>query len=251
VGILAGVAVSARKQEYFWVLVFFMQGVGCAAYIGLQWQALDRATAGAPGPRALCAMLLASSVAMVAFAIVIYRQSRRERRNAYAQVRDRMRGFDLAWQALQAAGHDDWRALAARSRSVSAALDARRARARGAARARAAAALGLRPPWAAGRLRFAGAGKVRQQEQDLEVLYGHAEELSARFQLWVARWSPVGEVVYAAVKSPDRAVQKTVRSYRREPALLTDLVRCSVAVRSPCDARRAAPEGRRAVRCEA
>ena len=69
-------------------------------------------------------------------------------------------------------------------------------------------------------------GKIRQQSKSIETLFEHAQEVSAAFQMWVGQWNPVGEVVHGKVKSCERAIQKTVRSYNRDASCLTDLVRC-------------------------
>ena len=41
---------------------------------------------------------------------------------------------------------------------------------------------------------------------------------------------PCVELVRGRIKKPDRALQKLVRLYNRDPACLTDLVRCTVLV---------------------
>jgi hypothetical protein len=41
---------------------------------------------------------------------------------------------------------------------------------------------------------------------------------------------PCAELVRGPIKRPVRALQKTVRQYNRDPAYLTDLVRCTVVV---------------------
>jgi hypothetical protein len=41
---------------------------------------------------------------------------------------------------------------------------------------------------------------------------------------------PCAELVRGPIKKPDRAIQKIVRLYNRDPASLTDLVRCTVVV---------------------
>jgi hypothetical protein len=229
-GILAGVGLSLRRQELFWMLVFLLQGCGSGVWTVLEASALDRASGGDPGTRAHAAAVLLCSGCMVAFSLMIRRACQAERRVARAEVVDRMGGFDSAWQLLHVQHAEDWQRLAARSAGILAALRARRVRARGGwPLGRLAASLGLLN-WGVDRRRFAASGKVRQRSLGLEELYDEAEALSSRFQLWVARWSPVGHVLFAAVKSPDRAIQKTVRSYNREPAMLTDLVRCSVIV---------------------
>ncbi|EKX44058.1 hypothetical protein GUITHDRAFT_109847 [Guillardia theta CCMP2712] len=75
-------------------------------------------------------------------------------------------------------------------------------------------------------------GKIRQQNKSIETLFEHAQEVSAAFQMWVGQWNPVGEVVHGKVKSCERAIQKTVRSYHRDASCLTDLVRCTVVVKT-------------------
>ena len=228
-GILAGVSLSLRRQEYFWMLIFFLQGCGSGVWTVLEAFALDRASGGDAGTRAHAVVVLLCSACMVAFSVMIRRACHAERRVARAEVVNRMGGFNTAWQLLRSEHAEDWRRLAARSAIILAALRARRTRARGGPLGRLAVALGLLNR-CLDRRRFAAAGKVQQRSRCLEELYDEAEALSSRFQLWVARWSPVGNVLFAAIKSPDRAIQKTVRSYNREPAMLTDLVRCSVIV---------------------
>jgi hypothetical protein len=42
--------------------------------------------------------------------------------------------------------------------------------------------------------------------------------------------TPCAELVRGPIKKPDRAIQKIARTYDRDPASLTDLVRCTVVV---------------------
>ena len=229
-GILIGVVCSLRRQEYFWLIVFSMQGIGSAVWTILGVQSLDHSTGGAVGPRVHAAIVLVYSAAMTVFAFAIYRATSDERKIAYFQIRDRMQGFDNVWQGLSAASRDEWKFLAARAKVLARSLLNRRNRARVNLFEHTLRTLRLTGVNKE-RRRYVKKGKIRQCEQDLRVLYFDAEELIARFQLWVAQWSPVGDVIFASIKAPERAIQKTVRSYNREPALLTDLVRCSVAVR--------------------
>eukprot|EP00960_Hanusia_phi_P016363 482348-Hanusia_phi.AAC.1 len=74
--------------------------------------------------------------------------------------------------------------------------------------------------------------KIRQQSTSLEKLFEEAHEVSAAFQGWVSKWNPVGRVEQGKVKSCERAIQKTVRSYHRDASCLTDVVRCTVVVES-------------------
>ena len=229
--ILAGIIFSLKRQQNFWLLIFFLQGAGTAIWMSMEAPVLDHAIGGEVGTRVHAAAVLLCSGAMVAFAVAIHRACRAEVVAARAEVSAQMREFDATWLGLCATHKDRWCLLAARCASIVAALHARRKRAGGSLAVRAAAAAGLLR-LGLERRRFATQGKVAQPVGSLEELYWDAEALSGRFQAWIAGWSDVGEVLFTAVKAPDRAIQKTVRSYHRDPSHLTDLVRCSVVVGS-------------------
>jgi hypothetical protein len=231
VAILAGIVFSLKRQQHFWLLIFFLQGAGTAIWMSSDAPVLDYAVGGEVGTRVHAAAVLLCCGAMVAFAVAIHRACHAEVSAARAEVSAQMREFDTAWIGLRATHKDRWSLLATRCTRVVTALHARRERARGSLAVRAAAAAGLLC-LGLDRRRFATQGKVAQPAGGLEELYWDAEALSGRFQEWVAGWSDVGEVLFTAVKAPDRAIQKTVRSYCRDPSHLTDLVRCSVVVGS-------------------
>jgi hypothetical protein len=237
--IMAGIGFSLKRQQHFWLLIFFLQGAGTIIWLSSEAPVLDSAVGGDAGIRVHAAAVLLCCCAMVTFAVAIRRACRMEVLAARAEMSSRMRDFDLAWLGLRAAHGDRWCLLASRCTNVAAAIHARRKRAGGTLAVRLAIAVGLLR-FGQERLRFAAQGKAAQPTSSLEELYWDAEELSGRFQAWVAGWSVVGEVLFSNVKAPDRAIQKTVRSYRRDPSHLTDLVRCSVVVgllhhcTSPC-----------------
>ena len=128
-GILGGVGLSLRRQEYFWMLVFALQGCGSGVWTVLEAFALDRASDGDVGTRAHAAAVLVCSAGMLAFAVLIRRAWRAERRLARAEVADRMGGFEGAWQLLCTEHPEDWRRLASRSAAILAAIRTRHVRA--------------------------------------------------------------------------------------------------------------------------
>jgi len=79
---------------------------------------------------------------------------------------------------------------------------------------------------------FTITGKPRQQLQDLDLLFRQARIINSHFLDWVKSWDEwgVGLVRHVAgpVKHAQRAIQKCVRTYFRDPAAISDLVRCTV-----------------------
>jgi hypothetical protein len=77
-------------------------------------------------------------------------------------------------------------------------------------------------------------GKLRQRTGDLDQLLEEAQMLDdPMHELWARLVGPLQSdgqprVVRAPVKKRERAMQKCVRCYARDPRCLTDLVRCSV-----------------------
>eukprot|EP00293_Proteomonas_sulcata_P012431 CAMPEP_0184300202 /NCGR_PEP_ID=MMETSP1049-20130417/10670_1 /TAXON_ID=77928 /ORGANISM="Proteomonas sulcata, Strain CCMP704" /LENGTH=362 /DNA_ID=CAMNT_0026610863 /DNA_START=37 /DNA_END=1125 /DNA_ORIENTATION=+ len=80
--------------------------------------------------------------------------------------------------------------------------------------------------------RYGETGRPKQRTNNIDELFQLAQMLSFDFQDWVNSWNKVGYVCPGPVKTPERALQKVVRSYNRDPACLTDLVRCTIVVGS-------------------
>eukprot|EP00929_Paragymnodinium_shiwhaense_P021583 TRINITY_DN14043_c0_g1_i1.p1 TRINITY_DN14043_c0_g1~~TRINITY_DN14043_c0_g1_i1.p1 ORF type:complete len:672 (-),score=58.91 TRINITY_DN14043_c0_g1_i1:264-2279(-) len=79
-------------------------------------------------------------------------------------------------------------------------------------------------------------GGLRQDLGALPLLYAQAHALHPILQRKAAEWAAgLGQHVPAAVKQPQRAVQKVWRIYRGNPQPLVDLVRCSIICESPDD----------------
>ncbi|EKX32373.1 hypothetical protein GUITHDRAFT_121453 [Guillardia theta CCMP2712] len=91
-----------------------------------------------------------------------------------------------------------------------------------------------------------GYGKIRQLSSDLDQLYQQASTInSAVHDLIADLLTPLQHhsgsshlvnkypmLVYGPVKQPQRAIEKCVRSYRRDVGCLTDLVRCTIVAES-------------------
>ena len=87
-------------------------------------------------------------------------------------------------------------------------------------------------------------GKFRQVSSDLDQLFEQASSLNSAVQDYIAdlliplqssssstsEFQRFPHLVNGPVKRPDRAIQKCVRSYRRDVGCLTDLVRCTIVV---------------------
>ena len=86
--------------------------------------------------------------------------------------------------------------------------------------------------WGAGVSRFSKKGKIVQKSRDIEEVYGLAETVSPCFQLFMKQWNVIGDLYSGTLKTSSRAIQKTVRSYDRDPSCLTDLVRCTIIVKT-------------------
>eukprot|EP00960_Hanusia_phi_P008782 251777-Hanusia_phi.AAC.1 len=99
----------------------------------------------------------------------------------------------------------------------------------------------------------ASMGKIRQLSSDLDHLFEEASSINSVFHDFIAEllkplqsWSEyqprsdqsVGELrahryphlVCGPIKQPERAIEKCVRTYRRDVGCLTDLVRCTIVV---------------------
>ena len=77
---------------------------------------------------------------------------------------------------------------------------------------------------------WGGTVKVRQVHKNLDVLFAHAALINLPFQNLAASIllaSGASSVIRGPVKKPERAIEKVVRSYRRDSGCLTDLVRCT------------------------
>lgn len=87
-----------------------------------------------------------------------------------------------------------------------------------------------------------GGSRVMQDTGDIETLFIQARTINDHFQSLmeslVEEWAQDGlpaQVIRGPVKQTERALQKCVRVYRRDPAYLADLVRCTVVFRTISD----------------
>eukprot|EP00293_Proteomonas_sulcata_P003654 CAMPEP_0184326560 /NCGR_PEP_ID=MMETSP1049-20130417/142629_1 /TAXON_ID=77928 /ORGANISM="Proteomonas sulcata, Strain CCMP704" /LENGTH=332 /DNA_ID=CAMNT_0026648763 /DNA_START=182 /DNA_END=1180 /DNA_ORIENTATION=- len=78
-------------------------------------------------------------------------------------------------------------------------------------------------------------GKFLQRRDDMEQLFSHAEYINDAFQEFIEQFvvnhcasTTSFEIVRGPVKHPARAMEKVVRTYHRNTASLTDLVRSTV-----------------------
>jgi len=87
--------------------------------------------------------------------------------------------------------------------------------------------------------RYGRTGKYRQFTKDIDVLFDEAAMLNDHFLDLIDRLmihaSNGRGFVRGPVKRPDRALQKVIRKYYRDPRCLTDLVRCCIILPSICD----------------
>ena len=90
--------------------------------------------------------------------------------------------------------------------------------------------------------RYSLAGKVRQETSDIQALFIRAALINDTFQDYmeqlVADFNGRNGhedvvLIRGPVKSPERALQKCVRTYRRDAGCLTDLVRCTLVAKTP------------------
>jgi len=74
-------------------------------------------------------------------------------------------------------------------------------------------------------------GKYRQKWDDMDTLFGHAAHINKAFSdsiQTLCHQCGLGTLQAGHIKHADRAIQKTVRTYFRDPSCLTDIVRCRV-----------------------
>ena len=87
--------------------------------------------------------------------------------------------------------------------------------------------------------RYGRTGKYRQSTKDIDILFDEAAILTDCFldlvDTLVTHETGSRGVVRGPVKRPDRALQKVIRKYYRDPRCLTDLVRCCILLPSISD----------------
>ncbi|EKX45978.1 hypothetical protein GUITHDRAFT_108018 [Guillardia theta CCMP2712] len=209
-----------RVQHYFWMAAFFLQGLYCFYCI----YAFPADSVDLKIGLGMC-LFLAIGCCFIAIAIIV--QYRRSYRQTLRELQTVMQGFDDTWQKIEEENKQSIAAVSVQAREIAQELQA--------------VVKEDFKTW--GRWLSAMAGwrrarysttdsKIRQESRDIEKLFQEAQEISAAFQLWVSAWNQVGRVQHGNVKSCARAIQKTVRSYGRDPSCLTDLVRCTILVQS-------------------
>ena len=201
-------------QQYFWMAAFLAQGAYCF-YSALAVQNHFRYVM-------LC---LGVGCWLVELAIAV--EYHRAYARTFRELKAAMRGFEDTWTSVVEESSHVVQEISARVRAIAQELEEVIGDDTRTWRRYLWVTLGLR-----GRRYSRRNGKIRQASRDFEQLFLQAQEVSAAFQLWVSGWNRVGRVEHGNVKSCARAMQKTVRSYRRDPSCLTDLVRCTIVVSS-------------------
>ena len=201
-------------QQYFWMAAFLAQGAYCF-YSALAVENHFRYVM-------LC---LGVGCWLVELAIAV--EYHRAYARTFRELKAAMRGFEDTWTSVVEESSHVVQEISARVRAIAQELEEVIGDDTRTWRRYLWVTLGLR-----GRRYSRRNGKIRQASRDFEQLFLQAQEVSAAFQLWVSGWNRVGRVEHGNVKSCARAMQKTVRSYRRDPSCLTDLVRCTIVVSS-------------------
>ncbi|EKX42368.1 hypothetical protein GUITHDRAFT_111645 [Guillardia theta CCMP2712] len=201
-------------QHYFWIAAFFLQGAFCLfSFVDIE------------GWFRMLFLALGLGCFVVAFIIVL--QFRKQYRKTFMELTAAMKSFDESWETVREQNTQAIEEINQRVRSISQELNEVIKGGTKTWTLYLSVMLGMR------RSRYSSRNdKIRQESSDFERLFLQAQEISAQFQLWVSSWNQVGRVEHGNVKSCSRAMQKTVRSYQRDPSCLTDLVRCTVVVQS-------------------
>ena len=201
-------------QHYAWIVVFVLQGAYCIRD-GLTIQENTRPI-----------FLVVGIICWIIVIVIVVKYSL-SYRQTYKDLSAAMEGFEKTWSKVVSSSTDKLEEISREVLAISQKLGAW-SRREGALWERVRSrAMGKRASRYSVR-----STKIRQESKSLEKLFEEAHEVSAAFQLWVSGWNPVGRVEEGKVKSCERAIQKTVRSYHRDPSCLTDLVRCTVVVKS-------------------
>ncbi|EKX44972.1 hypothetical protein GUITHDRAFT_109015 [Guillardia theta CCMP2712] len=201
-------------QHYAWIVVFVLQGAYCIRD-GLTIR---------ENTKPMFVVLGVISWIIVIVIVVKYSLSYRQ---TYKDLSAAMEGFEKTWSKVVSSSTDKLEEISREVLEISQKLGAWSRREGGLWERVRSRAMGKRASRYSVRSK-----KIRQESKSLEKLFEEAHEVSAAFQLWVSGWNPVGRMEHGKVKSCERAIQKTVRSYHRDPSCLTDLVRCTVVVKS-------------------
>jgi len=212
--IWVGLFFAHVRQQYFYVVLCFLQGAYCLYFTtfaqNAQWAIYLFYVFGT--------MLLVFTISMP---VMYYLKLRA----IYEELEEKSNAFSEAWNRMRRNEADMLQRLYQLTRQVnSLLLVARQTERRGLGR-KAMILMGLYKPRISKRL------KMGQRSNDIELLYKEAQQLSGPFQDFVARWNAHGVVKQGNIKTCSRALQKVVRSYERDCSKLTDLVRCSIVVK--------------------
>eukprot|EP00929_Paragymnodinium_shiwhaense_P028939 TRINITY_DN16698_c0_g1_i1.p1 TRINITY_DN16698_c0_g1~~TRINITY_DN16698_c0_g1_i1.p1 ORF type:complete len:672 (+),score=51.14 TRINITY_DN16698_c0_g1_i1:81-2018(+) len=155
----------------------------------------------------------------------------RMRQRAWTLVREDAVLYDGRWEAVCATHSDSIRLLARNAKEVAA--DIKDAAKVGPAKTLPTPENLRRSLLTCSAVKGVG---VQQVLRSLPLLYAQAFALDPVFQQKCAQWAAgVGHHAPAAVKHPERAVQKLWRTYQGNPRSLCDLVRGSIICQSPKD----------------
>uniref|UniRef100_A0A7S0EMU0 Uncharacterized protein n=1 Tax=Hanusia phi TaxID=3032 RepID=A0A7S0EMU0_9CRYP len=202
-------------QHYFWLSAFFVQGAYCV-FVGVSATGLLEGS---------LFLLLGVGCCLLGLLIVLRYQA--AYRKTLRELRVAMQSFEETWRKVEEEKAAVVEEISAVSSAIAEELEQEIKAEVKTWRQYLLVALGLKE-----RRYSRRNGKIRQVSRDFEQLFLQAQEVSAHFQLWVSSWNQVGRVEHGNVKSCGRAMQKTVRSYNRDPSCLTDLVRCTIVVQS-------------------
>ncbi|EKX44971.1 hypothetical protein GUITHDRAFT_109014 [Guillardia theta CCMP2712] len=201
-------------QHYAWIVVFVLQGAYCIRD-GLTIRENIRPI-----------FLVVGIICWIIVIVIVVKYSL-SYRQTYKDLSAAMEGFEKTWSKVVSSSTDKLEEISREVLEISQKLGAWSRREGGLWERVRSRAMGKRASRYSVRSK-----KIRQESKSLEKLFEEAHEVSAAFQLWVSGWNPVGRTEHGKVKSCERAIQKTVRSYHRDPSCLTDLVRCTVVVKS-------------------
>jgi len=202
------------KQQFFYVIVFFLQGAYCFYFTTFaekaNWAVYLFYVYGT------ILLILALSLPVTYFIKL---------RGIYQDLEQRSIAFSESWNRMRQTESERLERMYQLTRQVNSCLVmARKAETQGLVR-KILILLGLYKPRITRRL------KITQWSSDIEQLYKEAQQLSGPFQDFIARWNAHGVVKQGNIKTCSRALQKVVRSYERDCSKLTDLVRCSIVVK--------------------
>uniref|UniRef100_A0A7S4UVE3 Uncharacterized protein n=1 Tax=Guillardia theta TaxID=55529 RepID=A0A7S4UVE3_GUITH len=207
-------------QKYIWVVLYILQGGYC----------IYTTTMGHITPFWAVIMFRVYGGTLFALVVLIIVRYRVSLVHAYNGILKHTTRIEQAWDRIIERDSEVLLDIASKSRAINRAIKS------GFARARKQRKLSMTLTCnGSRRSRFSTRGKILQIPTKIQSVYDAAQLVSPHFQLFMKKWNQVGKYYSGTLKTSSRAIQKAVRSYDRDASCLTDLVRCTIIVKTLTD----------------